>query len=76
MSAALTASPLAACAAGSIEIASVEHLQAQNVLFLDAMEEWLNVIMPTQVRANTLDEYKRAFNYHIKTYKTFVDLPI
>ena len=32
--------------------------------------------MPTQVRANTLDEYKRAFNYHIKTYKTFVDLPI
>lgn len=50
---------------------SVKQLESQDVLFLSAMENWLNTVMPTQVRENTLDEYKRAFQYHIKTYPKF-----
>lgn len=59
-----------------LEMKSSGNLQTQDVMFLPAMEEWLNEIMPTQVRANTLSEYKRAFNYHLKTYKQFIGLPL
>ena len=59
-----------------MEKRSAMQIEAEDILFLDAMEEWLNVVMPTQVRQNTLDEYKRAFNYHIKKYSRFQNLPL
>lgn len=59
-----------------LEAQSSAQIEAEDVLFLDAMEEWLTVVMPTQVRQNTLDEYKRAFNYHLKPYERFQRLPI
>lgn len=59
-----------------LEDRSASQLDTEEVLFLDAMEEWLSSVMPTQVRHNTLDEYKRAFNYHLKSYGRFQRLPL
>ena len=50
---------------------SVSVIESRDTLFLDAMEEWLTVVMPSQVRQNTLNEYKRAFAYHVKSYERF-----
>lgn len=45
-------------------------------LFLDAMEAWLNDVMVAQVRYNTLVQYKRAFEYNIKSHPPFQALPL
>ena len=50
---------------------SATAIETRELLFLDAMEEWLTVVMPGQVRQNTLNEYKRAFAYHVKSYERF-----
>ena len=42
-----------------------------NVEFLSAMSEWLDNVKSTQIRENTLCEYKRAFDYSIKSYVPF-----
>ena len=59
-----------------LENLSKPQVESYDALFLEAMEEWLNVVMPTQVRANTLDEYKRAFAHHIKAHIPFQKLPL
>lgn len=46
-------------------------LSNRNILFLNAMWEWLTDVMVTQVREYTLFQYKRVFEYHIKTYEPF-----
>lgn len=57
-----------------LESQEVEQLEASNIRFLDAMEEWLNDVMVSQIRESTFDEYRRAFNYHIKSYPPFQGL--
>jgi len=59
-----------------LENRSSMRIETESVFFLDAMEEWLTVVMPTQVRQNTLDEYRRAFNHRVKTYERFQRLPL
>ena len=59
-----------------LEKTSLQQLETERCLFLDTMEEWLNVVMATQVRSNTLDEYKRAFAYRVKPYPKFQNLPL
>lgn len=54
-----------------LQSVSVSVVEARDTLFLDAMEEWLTVVMTKQVRQNTLNEYKRAFAYHVKGYEQF-----
>ena len=54
-----------------LQSVSVSVIEARDTLFLDAMEEWLTVVMTKQVRQNTLNEYKRAFAYHVKSYERF-----
>ena len=46
-------------------------LQNSKVMFLDAMEQWLEDVMIGQVRYNTLVQYKNAFAYNIKSYPPF-----
>lgn len=53
---------------------SVQTLQNEKVLFLDAMQTWLDDVMVSQVRYNTLVQYKNAFSYNIKTYPPFQGL--
>lgn len=50
---------------------SLQTLHNENVLFLDAMENWLGDVMVSQVRYNTLVQYKNAFSYNIKTHVPF-----
>lgn len=52
---------------------TVEH---RKTLFLDAMEAWLNDVMVSQVRYNTLVQYKRTFQYNIQPYPQFQELPL
>lgn len=59
-----------------LETVAATELDNQDTMFLDAMWEWLCDVMVTKVRPNTLGEYKRAFNYNIKTYKPFQGLPL
>lgn len=49
-------------------------LENSKVLFLDAMREWLDNVMVSQVRYNTLVQYKNAFEYNIKTHVPFQGL--
>ena len=49
-------------------------LDNEKIIFLDAMEEWLDTVMVGQVRYNTLVQYKNAFSYNIKTYIPFQGL--
>lgn len=52
-----------------------EQVLANNrVLFLDAMSDWLDDVKSTQIRANTLEQYKNAFTYNIKSYVPFKGL--
>lgn len=51
-----------------------EGIQNERVLFLDAMQTWLDDVMVSQVRYNTLVQYKRAFAYNIKSYQPFQNL--
>lgn len=53
---------------------SVQILQNEKALFLDAMQVWLDDVMISQVRYNTLVQYKNAFAYNIKTYPPFQGL--
>lgn len=53
---------------------SVQTLQNEKVLFLDAMQTWLDDVMISQVRYNTLVQYKNAFAYNIRTYMPFQGL--
>lgn len=46
-------------------------LESSKVLFLDAMERWLEDVMVGQVRYNTLVQYRNTFAYNIKTYPPF-----
>lgn len=52
----------------SLPIKSMEHCKT---LFLEAMNAWLNDVMVAQVRYNTLVQYKRAFEYNIKSHPPF-----
>lgn len=52
----------------------LEVLKNEAVLFLDAMQSWLDDVMVSQVRCNTLVQYERAFAYNIKSYKPFQNL--
>ena len=54
--------------------APAQQLENSKVLFLDAMQEWLDNVMVSQVRYNTLVQYKNAFAYNIKTYESFQGL--
>lgn len=49
-------------------------LENSKVLFLDAMQSWLEDVMVSQVRYNTLVQYKNAFSYNVKTYVPFQGL--
>lgn len=49
-------------------------LENSKVMFLDAMQEWLDNVMASQVRYNTLVQYKNAFEYNIKAYVPFQGL--
>lgn len=60
----------------ALDSENVHLLETSSIHFLDAMENWLNDVMTAQVRRNTLDEYKRAFAYHIKTYQHFQGLKL
>lgn len=44
--------------------------------FLTLYEEWLNTIMPHKVRENTLYQYKKAFEEHMKPYPVFQNAPL
>lgn len=59
-----------------LETQDANIIEASSVLFLDAMETWLSDVMVSQVRRNTLDEYKRAFAYNIKPYQPFIGLKL
>jgi len=49
-------------------------LENSKLLFLDAMSDWLDNVMVSQVRSNTLEQYQNAFAYNIKTYVPFQGL--
>lgn len=49
-------------------------LENSKLLFLDAMSDWLDNVMVSQVRPNTLEQYQNAFAYNIKTYVPFQGL--
>ena len=54
---------------------SPEQVLANNrVLFLDAMSDWLDNVKSTQIRANTLEQYKNAFEYNVRSYAPFQGL--
>lgn len=53
---------------------SVQTLQNEKVTFLDAMQAWLDDVMVSQVRYNTLVQYKNTFSYNIKSYPPFQGL--
>lgn len=53
---------------------STQVLENSKVLFLDAMREWLDNVMVSQVRYNTLVQYKNAFEYNIRSYQPFQGL--
>lgn len=53
---------------------STQVLENSKVLFLDAMREWLDNMMVSQVRYNTLVQYKNAFEYNIRSYQPFQGL--
>lgn len=61
-----------------LELSSISENMIDNrsTLFLDAMWDWLENIMVSQVKENTWIQYKRAFEYHIKEYKPFIGLPL
>lgn len=59
-----------------LETQDTNIIEASSVLFLDAMEEWLNDVMVSQVRKNTLNAYKKTFAYHIKAYPDFQGLKL
>lgn len=48
-----------------------DGLKTYSGLFLDEMWNWLCQIMPYQIRENTLYQYKRAFEAHIRSYAPF-----
>lgn len=48
-----------------------QALEYSKVLFLDAMADWLDNVKSCQVRANTLEQYKNAFAYNVKSYVPF-----
>lgn len=49
-------------------------LEHNRVLFLDAMDNWLDTVMINQVRPNTFEQYKNAFAYNIKSHVPFQGL--
>ncbi len=53
---------------------SVQMLENEKLLFLPAMQDWLDNVMVSQVRYNTLVQYKNAFAYNIKTHIPFQGL--
>jgi integrase len=59
-----------------LEKLSAKTLDSASVLFLDAMEQWMNDIMTAQVREITLAHYKKVLKNHIKTYNPFIGLPL
>lgn len=56
---------------GQYPSAVLEH---GKVLFLDAMNNWLDDVMISRVRPNTLEQYKNAYLYNIKTFPPFQGL--
>lgn len=55
---------------------STQMFDNEKVLFLDAMQTWLDTVMVSQVRYNTHVQYKNAFAYNIKSYPPFQNLPL
>jgi integrase len=54
--------------------AELESVPIQKgLLFLDAMEQWLNDVMSFKVRENTLHQYQHVFDKHIRAFPSFVD---
>lgn len=54
-----------------VEKQALEQPKVSKVLFLSAMEEWLNDVMTFKVRENTLHTYKHVFKKHINTFPKF-----
>lgn len=54
-----------------MEKQSPKVLQAKEQLFLPFMKDWLDVIMPGNVRETTLAQYKLVYDSYIAKYKPF-----